>query len=254
MEYTVQKLAQLSGVSARTIRYYDELELLKPYRISSSGYRIYGAAQVDRLQQILFYRELDLPLEAIRDILAKPDFNAERALKSHRDQLVEKRARIDALIITLNRTIANTEGSMTMTDAEKFAGFKQKLIDSNEDQYGNEIRERYGDDTINKANQKLMGMTEEDYEAFNKLTDTLMATLAEAAAAHDPNSEIAQRAAALHKEWLMFYWPEYSAEAHAGLAQMYVDDPRFRAHYDVLGPGTAEFLRDAIRVFTGRRD
>jgi len=253
MEYTVQKLARLSGVSGRTLRYYDELGLLKPARITGSGYRIYGAAQVDRLQQILFYRELELPLEAIQKLLADPGFNAETALRSHRRHLLEKRRRLDTLIENLDRTIACKEGSITMSDTEKFEGFKQKLIEDNEKQYGQEIRRLYGEEAVEASNRKLMGMSPADYEAFTRLTDTLTNTLAQAAATGDPAGELAQRAAALHKDWLMCHWSEYSPEAHAGLAQMYVDDPRFRAHYDALGPGTAEFLRDAVLIFTGRQ-
>lgn len=250
MEYTVQKLARLSGVSARTLRYYDELGLLKPARINSSGYRIYGAAEVDRLQQILFFRELDLPLETIRGLLSAPGFDAAAALQAHRAKLLEKRTQLDALIANVEKTIALSEGRITMTDAEKFEGFKQKLVDDNEREYGKEVREKYGDEAVNASNRKLLGMSPEEHDAFTRLTEELMAALAQAKETGDPSGELAQKAAALHKDWLMFHWHEYSPEAHAGLAEMYVADERFRAHYDALGPGTAAFLRDAIRVFT----
>lgn len=251
MEYTVQKLGRLAGISTRTLRYYDELGLLNPARVSSSGYRIYGGHEVDRLQQILFYRELGLPLETIREILSAPGFDPQAALRIHRENLVEKRLQLDTLIANVEKTIATTEGRMTMTDKEKFEGFKQKLVDDNEKTYGKEIREKYGDQEVDASNKKLMGMTPEDHAAFTRLSEELMATLAEAVEAGDPGSPLAQKAAALHKEWLMFHWQEYSPEAHAGLGRMYVDDERFKAYYDSARPGTAEFLRDAILIFTG---
>lgn len=136
MEYTVQKLGLLAGVSTRTLRYYDEIDLLKPARINSSGYRIYGQQEVDRLQQILFYRELGVSLEEIKEILDSPTFDADRALREHREKLLERRAQLDALIANVDLTLAQREGTKTMSDKQKFEGFKQKLIDDNEAQYG----------------------------------------------------------------------------------------------------------------------
>jgi DNA-binding transcriptional MerR regulator len=250
MEYTVQKLGLLAGISTRTLRYYDEIGILKPARINSSGYRIYGQAEVDRLQQILFYRELGMNLENIKEIITSPDFNSTKALNEHREQLLDKRKQLDLLISNVEKSIALTEGRITMSNKEKFEGFKKDMIEENEKKYGKEAREKYGDEAVNKANQKVMNMTEEDHKEVTRLAEELAKTLAEAFKTGDPSSEIAQKAADLHKQWLTFYWSKYSKEAHAGLAQMYVDDERFRAHYDKEQPGTAEFLRDAIHIYT----
>lgn len=251
MEYTVQKLARLAGISARTLRYYDEIGILKPARMNSSGYRIYGQAEVSMLQQILFYKELGISLESIKKIVTAPSFNGVGALKEHRAQLLEKRKQLDLLIANVEKTIALTEGRMSMTDKEKFEGFKQKLIDDNEIKYGKEIRNKYGADTVNKSNAKLKNMTQEEYEEVTRLAHEVNATLAEAFKTGEPAGAIAQKAADLHKQWLTYFWSEYSKEAHAGLAQMYMDDERFKAYYDEKQPGTAEFLRDAIHVYTG---
>ncbi len=253
MEYTVQKLARLAGITTRTLRYYDEIGLLKPARINSSGYRIYGQAEVDRLQQILFYRELGVDLETIKQIVTAPSFDRVKALKEHREQLLAKKKQLDLLITNVDKTIAMTEGRITMTDKEKFEGFKQKMIDDNEKQYGEEIRKKYGDETVNKSNEKLLNMTPEEYEEVTHLANEVKATLAEAFKTGDPASDIAQKAADLHKRWLTYFWSEYSKEAHARLAQMYVDDERFKAYYDEKQPGTAQFLRDAIHIYTGFR-
>ncbi|GAA0327558.1 MerR family transcriptional regulator [Bacillus carboniphilus] len=251
MEYTIQKLGKLAGVSTRTLRYYDEIGILKPARINSSGYRIYGQDEVDKLQQILFYKELGVRLDQIKQIVNDPDFNGTQALQEHLTQLLDKRRQLDLLIANVKKTVAAKEGRITMSDKEKFEGFKQKLIDDNEKQYGEEVREKYGDDVVNRSNAKLKNMTEEQYDEANRLAEEIHTTLAEAFKGGDPSSELAQKAAELHKKWLMFYWPQYSKEAHAGLAQMYVDDERFTAYYDKEEPGTAEFLRDAIHIYTG---
>ncbi|MEQ2526844.1 MerR family transcriptional regulator [Bacillaceae bacterium CLA-AA-H227] len=253
MEYTVQKLAQLAGVSSRTLRYYDEIGILKPARINSSGYRIYGQREVDRLQQILFYRELGVNLETIKDIMTSPSYDGAKALKEHREQLLEKRKQLDLLISNVEKTIASTEGRINMSNKEKFEGFKKKMVEENEQKYGKEIREKYGEETVNKSNAKLMNMSEADYEAVTKLEAQVKATLAEAFKTGDPASELAQKAADLHKQWLTYYWTEYSEAAHAGLADMYVGDERFTAYYDKEQPGTAEFLRDAIHIYTGQK-
>ncbi|MBC2172373.1 MerR family transcriptional regulator [Listeria booriae] len=252
MEYTVQKLAKLAGVSTRTLRYYDEIGILKPARINSSGYRIYGQNEVDRLQQILFYREMNVGLDKIKVILEQPDFDETEALKTHRTQLLDKRKQLDELIRNVEKSIAHSERRITMTDQEKFEGFKQKMIDENEEKYGTEIREKYGDDKINKSNAKLKGMSEAEMERVNRLAETILVELAEAFETGDPAGEKAQEVAAMHKEWLSTYWDTYSKEAHAGLAQMYVDDERFTAYYDKDQPGLAAFLRDAIVIFTSK--
>ena len=251
MEYTVQKLSKLAGVSPRTLRYYDEIGILKPARINSSGYRIYGQKEIDQLQQILFYRELGIDLNSIKEIVTAPSFDGARALREHREKLFEKRTQLELLIVNVEKTIALTEGRVKMNDKEKFEGFKQKMINDNEKKYGKEIREKYGEDKVNSSNQKVMNMTQKDHDAVTKLAKEVIDTLEEAFKTGDPASELAQKAADLHKQWLTYYWDTYTTEAHAGLAQMYVDDERFTAYYDKNQPGMAAFLRDAVVIYTG---
>jgi DNA-binding transcriptional MerR regulator len=253
MEYTIQKLARLAGVSTRTLRYYDEFGILKPARINSSGYRIYGEKEVDKLQHIMFYRELGVDLETIKNIVSASTFDEMNALKNHKEKLIEKRNQLDNLITNVEKSIAEKEGRIKMSDKEKFEGFKKSMIEENEEKYGKEAREKYGEETVEKSNAKLMNMTKEEYAEFEKLGEQLKETLKEAFKTGDPASELAQDAARLHHKWLTFTWDGYTKEAHAGLAQMYVDDERFRANYDKEQPGTAEFLRDAILIYTGTK-
>lgn len=203
------------------------------------------------MQQILFYKELGVDLESIKNMLLSPSFSNTNALKDHREKLLTKRKQLDILITNVDKTIASAEGRIMMNDKEKFEGFKQNLIDENEKKYGEEIRSKYGNDAVNKSNKNLKNMNKEQYEEFEKLGSNVIDTLKEAFATNDPSSELSQKAADLHRQWLTYSWSKYSKEAHAGLAQMYVDDERFTAFYDKHQPGLAIFLRDAVLVYTG---
>ena len=251
MEYTVNKLAEISGVTTRTLRYYDEIGLLKPARISSSGYRIYGRREVNLLQQILFYRELEVSLDEIKAIMTSDTFDANKALTEHHQKLLEKRERLELLIANVEKTILESEGRIMMSDREKFEGLKKNMLKENEAKYGEEIREKYGEETVSKSNAKFANLTEADFERSNQLAGEIIECLLKGMDSGDASGVDAQEAAKKHKEWLMFYWPEYSKEAHVGLGEMYVADERFTVYYDQHRPGAAQFLCDAIHVFTG---
>lgn len=251
MEYTVQKLANLAGVSTRTLRYYDEVGILKPARISSSGYRIYGEKEVDRLQQIMLYREMGVNLDTINNIVTNTTFDETTALKEHLKNLLTQRKQLDLLISNVEKTIEYKKGRIRLNDKEKFEGFKQKLVEENEKKYGKEVREKYGNDSVNHYNQKIQNMTKEQYDAYELLGKEVLDTLEAAFATGDPAGELGQKTADLHRKWLSYTWSSYTKEAHAGLANMYVADERFKEYYDKKQSGMAEFLRDAILVYTG---
>lgn len=253
MEYTIKKLSSLAGVSTRTLRYYDEVGILKPARINSSGYRIYGRKEVDMLQQILFYRELDISIENIKNILSSPDYDETNALLQHKKQLLAKREQLDILIKNLEKTILSKEGRIIMSDKEKFEGFKKQLIEDNEKEFGKEAREKYGEEAVKKSNEQFQNMTEEQYKELEELGNSVIENLKKAIKTNDPAGELAQKTAELHKKWITFCWGSYDKEAHANLAQMYVDDERFKAYYDKAQKGATEFLRDAIWIYTGRK-
>jgi DNA-binding transcriptional MerR regulator len=253
MEYTVLKLSRIAGISTRTLRYYDEIGILKPARINSSGYRIYGQKEVDLLQQIMFYREMGVNLDTIKEIVTSRDFDEMKALQSHLVKLLAQRQELDQLIENVTKTLEYKKGSMKMEDKEKFNGFKKKLVEENEQKYGKEIREKYGDRQVDESNRKMLNMTEEQYAELEKLGQEVLDTLEAAFATGDPAGELAQKTADLHRRWLSYTWNSYSKEAHAGLAQMYVDDERFTAYYDKKQPGMAAFLRDAVFIYTGRK-
>lgn len=253
MEYSIRQLADLTGVSTRTLRYYDERGLLKPSRVNEQGCRYYEQEQVDLLQQILFYRERNLGLDVIKEIISNSQFDAAQALEEHLIALIEQEKHISTLIQTVKNTIADMRGERSMSDKEKFEGFKRELIEEKERLYGKEARERYGEEAVDEANQKIMGLSEADYERFKNLEKEVLRQLEEAVRNKElTESETGHRIVLLHKDWLGYTWKEYSAQAHKGLASMYMADERFLAYYDKNLKGCGEFLVKAVNYWAGR--
>ena len=169
MEYSITALAKLAGVTPRTLRWYDETGLLKPLRTTTAGYRIYGPLEVERLQDILFYRELGFELSDIRSILDDPAFDRQAALQGHLAALKQQRERLDGLIQTVQKTISTLQGETTMSDKEKFEAFKRRAIEENESKYGKEIREKYGDETVDRTNANVLGLSQEAFERWKTI-------------------------------------------------------------------------------------
>jgi len=245
MEYSVNKLAKMAGVSTRTLRYYDEIGLLSPIRISN-GYRIYRSEEVNKLQQILFYRELDVPLNEIKKIMSFEGFDNIMSLKNHLNALTAKRNQLNMLISNVEKSITALKGEVKMSDKEKFNGFIQNSINENEQKYGEEIRKQYGDKMIDASNKKFKNITKKEYDDLEELSNQVNETLKLAFEEGDIKSDLAKNAYELHKKWLCYYWDSYNKEAHIGVANMYVDDPRFAKYYDKVAVGCSTFLRDII--------
>ena len=251
MEYTIGEISKLSGVSKRALRYYEEYKLLIPSRLDSNGYRLYGKREIERLQHILFYKELGISLDKIYDILSDENFNSENTLKEHLQSLILKREQINLLILNVEKTILELQGEVIMKDKEKFIGFKENIIKKNEEDYGEELRGKYGDVVVDNANMKIKNMDENKYKKAQNLSDQLNNMLKEAYITGDAGGDLAQKCCSLHKEWLLCFWETsyYSKEAHLGLAQMYVSDKRFKKHYDKIFPGCAEFLLKSLTIY-----
>lgn len=254
MRYGIRELSELAGVSARTLRYYDEIDLLKPLYVSESGYRFYGEEEAELLQQILFYRERGFGLKQIRELLKSEDFDVEQALKEHLSELEARREHLNALIRTVKLTLLSKKGEYEMSDKEKFEALKERAIKENEVQYGTEIREKYGDSSVDESNQKLKGMSREVWEQFQILEKEILEKLRACVLAKmNYDSEEAGALVTLHKNWLSMAWPKYSVEAHKGVAAMYVADERFRQYYDSEVQGCAEFLKQAVEYWAGEK-
>lgn len=251
MEYTVKGLAELSGVTPRALRWYDRLGLLKPGRTTEAGYRLYSPAEVDRLQQILFYRELGLPLVEIKDILDAPDFDRQGALQSHLRILRQRKEQLDLLIRTVEHTLLKEKGEIVMSDKEKFEGLKRELTEKNDRLYGREAREQYGAESVDSAQRNLMGLSPEGFQGWQELDQRLRKGLCDAVrGGKDPAGAEGEMLARLHREWLTILMPDCDDARQRGIAELYVMDERFTAYYDGETSGCAQFLRDAVEAYT----
>lgn len=238
----VKEVAELAGISVRTLHHYDRIGLLVPDGVTESGYRVYSDENLAMLQQILFFRELDFPLKKIKEIVSDPSFDRRQALELHRKLLMERRGRIDGMLETIDKTVRHMKGEIEMTNREKFAGF-----DFGSNPYEQEARERWGDAAVNRANAKVAGLSGEKQAELAQEVNAIYFKLAELRAG-DPASEEAQAAIG---EWfaLLNRMGCYSPEAFKGMGQMYVDDERFTRSIDQFGAGLAVFMRDAMAVF-----
>lgn len=248
MEYSIQQLSRLSGVTTRTLRWYDEIGLLKPSRVAESGYRYYSGAEVDRLQDILYYRALGVELAQIKECLDNPSFDRLAALRSHLTALETEQKRLQALIRSVRDTIRAQERNEIMSDAQKFEAFKERVVAHNEQTYGAEIRAKYGDEQVDAAHAAVMGLTQAQYEEWSRLGREIQKRLEDAVQAGlSPQSEEGQTITNLHRRWLTVTDNRYDPAKHRGIAELYVADKRFTAYYDRQVPGCARFLRDAVR-------
>ncbi|GAF64805.1 putative transcriptional regulator [Bacillus sp. TS-2] len=250
MEYSINQVAKISGISKRTLRYYDEIGLLKPARVNSSGYRIYREGELAKLQQILFYRELEMKLEDIKEIISSPKFDIEAALHMHYKQLQSKRKQLDDLIDTVERTLKSNKGEIHMSIEDKFEAFKRKKIAENEENFGKEIRDQYGKKEVEASNQKWMKLSEQDFKEMQELESKLFLELEKLAESKDIESTEAKNVFEYHKKWLMYTWSDYSSDAHKGLADLYVSDQRFTKYYNErAGNEVVGFLSEAIKQY-----
>lgn len=250
MEYSIQQLSRLSGVTTRTLRWYDEIGLLKPSRVAESGYRYYSGAEVDRLQDILYYRALGVELAQIKECLDNPSFDRLAVLRSHLTALETEQKRLQALIRSVKDTIRAQERNEIMSDAQKFEVFKERVVAHNEQTYGAEIRAKYGDEQVDAAHAAVMGLTQAQYEKWSRLGQKIQNRLEDAVqAGSSPQSEEGQAITDLHRRWLTVTDNRYDPAKHRGIAELYVADERFTAYYDRQVPGCARFLRDAVRYW-----
>lgn len=246
MEYSIKELSEMAGVSARTLRYYDEIGLLLPLRTNQAGYRFYGEKEVELLQQILFYKERGFGLEEIKSMMYEKDFDILFALHSHLEELEKQKQRLEDLITIVKKTIAAKKGERKMSDQERFEIWKEKVIQENEEKYGQEVREKYGNASMEESTQKMKDMTEKDYEKFRALEDEILASLKAAVTKGiSPESQEGKQIVFLHKEWLGMTCKSYSKERHLGIVDLYVMDERFTSYYDSEVKGCAEFLNRA---------
>jgi DNA-binding transcriptional MerR regulator len=240
----------MAGVTVRTLHYYDQIGLLPPAGRTepesgrSAGYRLYGEAELLRLQQILFFRELDVPLAEVRQILDDPDFDEVAALEHHRGMLHGRMERLGRLLKTIDRTIDRlTEDDVTLTDEELYEGFSTEQIE----RYKREAREMYDPELVEESERRVKGMSREKWKAVQAEGQAVTTRIA-ALMDHDPSDAEVQEMVARHHAWIENFYA-CSAEIYRGLAQMYVEHPEFRAFYEKVQPGLAEYLSAAMLIY-----
>lgn len=241
--YSVGQLAQMAGVSARTLRHYEDMGLLEPAR-AENGYRTYGPRDARRLAQILAMRACSLPLTTIRHLLRDSQASLRDTLESHLKTLrAQEKSLTDAMART-EAAIAAIEGIENMDDEKRFEAIKARGLKEFEEAYGTEARERYGDANIDAANERIMSLTRDEWDAKDLLEETIKVQLRLAMASGDPEGGEAAELAHMHERWMRIHWGEaYDRETHLTLVRGYLDDPRFKDYYDTAaGDGGAEFL------------
>ena len=248
--YTVKEVAKLSGVTVRTLHHYDQVGLLKPAQVGENGYRYYGREELLRLQQILFHRELELPLEAIIQVLGQPEFDRLEALRRQRRILSDKASRYRRLIKTLDRTLAALEGETEMKEEDLYKGFAPEKQAA----YEAELIERFGEGaraSIEESKKVVGKWSKADWERNSQEYGDVEARLGKALADGLPADSAEVRALIRrHHAWIAVMWNRKpSAQSYIGLGQMYVDHPDFHARYDAVQPGLAEYLSEAMRAY-----
>ena len=241
----ISEVAKLTGVTVRTLHYYDEIGLLKPGKVAESGYRLYSYADLEKLQQILFFRELDFPLRDIQEIMLNPEYDRQRALQSHRQLLLEKRKHIDGLISLVDKTL---KGDNDMS----FKQFDKTEIKKIREEYAAEAKERWGNtDAYAEYKEKAGRNDDPQWKLLEGAGADILSEFGKNRHL-DPASDEAQ---ALVKKWQNFITANFYTCTNAILSclgEMYIGDDRFTRNIDRYGQGTALFMATAIEIFCQR--
>ena len=244
--YTVKQLSDLAGISPRTLHYYDEIGLLKPATHGDNGYRYYGEDCLPRLQQILFFKELDFSLEEIQAILAQPNFDVVQALQVHRQALLERVERLNRLIQTIDKTTLHLKGQKTLKKKEYFEGFSEEK----QKEYEKEIRQKYGEKAFEGVTD-WNSYTPEQKKRIIAESDAIYTDIAAVMDRGYASPEVQQIIARWHQHLRYFYEP--STERLLGLGQMYTEHPEFVAKFRAIHPDLPEFLNQAIQFYCKER-
>lgn len=241
----ISEVGKLTGITVRTLHYYDEIGLLKPSEITESGYRLYSKDSLETLQQILFFKELDFPLNEIKEIMTNPNYNKGEALNKQKELLVKKRQRIDSLIGLINNTI---EGDNNMS----FKEFDMKDIEESKKKYAKEVKERWGNtDAYKECEEKTNNYSENQWSAINKESSEILKAFGQHIGC-DPGSEEVQDLVEKWRNHISSSFYNCTKEILSGLGLMYINDERFQNNIDQNGQGTAELMSKAIEIYCSK--
>lgn len=241
--FTVKQLSDLAGVTPRTLHHYDAIGLLKPTQVGDNGYRYYAEESLFLLQQILFYRELELPLEEIKKIMGRHDFDLLPALESHRLELGRRIGRLERLVDTVDNTILHLKGKKEMSNKQIFSGFSAE----EQEKYAAEAETLYDPETVRASNRRWKAYPAEQKQRILEEGRQIYVEMI-AAMSKGPASAEAQSLVGRWRANMDYFWTP-SLDQLQGLAAMYGDDPRFKANFEAMQPGLAEFMREAVRIY-----
>lgn len=249
MARTVGEVAALANVTVRMLHHYDEIGLVRPSGRTSAGYRLYDEADLERLQSVLFYRELGFGLEEIRRALGEPDFDRGVALREQRDLLEAETRRLQRMRRAIDDAIAAHEGGRTMTDEAMFEVFGEE-----QQALRQEAEERWGrTDAWGESRRRTAAYTKADWQEIKEESEAIMDGIVEVhRSGADADSEEAMDAVEAHRLQISRRFYDCSPEMQVNLGEMYVSDPRFEATYEELAPGLARWVRDAISANANR--
>jgi len=245
--FTVKQLSKMAGVTPRTLHHYDDIGLLKPSRVGANGYRYYGEEAVLKLQQILFYRELDFPLDDIKKIMGRRDFDVVGALYSHKEALQKQAARLNRLLATVDNTILHIKGEKDMSKEQLFEAFS----DEQQAEYEKEIMQQYDPATVKASVKKWKEYSQAEKKRIGEEGNAVYSDILAAI----PRGAASAEAQACIERWrrhIEYFWVP-KEEQLLGLAHGYNDDPRFKAAFDKIDPRLSGFILEAVKVYVENR-
>lgn len=245
----IQEAARIARISIRTLRHYDRIGLLSPSRDPHNDYRTYTDDDLDRLQQILFFKACGFSLEQIGQLLNRPDFDREAAFGMQRDYLAREKQRIETMLMTLDKSLSMMRGEQTMSNEEKFAGF-----DFTHNPYEEEARQLWGDEAVENSKQHLQSKSQDQRQMMSDQMNALFRQLATLRNEQPDSADVQQAIESLFRFLNRETGHTYTPEAFAGLGQMYMADERFTANIDQYGEGLSAFLAEAMGIYARQRD
>jgi DNA-binding transcriptional MerR regulator len=244
--YTVKQLAKSAGVTPRTLHFYDETGLLKPTRVGENGYRYYDEDAMLRLQQILLYRKMDMPLEEIKQVMGRHDFELLAALEKHRQELQKKIGQLEMMKSTVDETILYLKGKKKMTVDELFSGFSEEQ----QAEYEKEAMQTYDPEIVKASNAKWKAMSKAEQQRILEESKQVYVDMI-AVMPKGPASAEAQACVERWRKNMDHFWTP-KPEQLAYFGDLYNNDPRFKANFDKMAPGLTEFMREAIMVYVAK--